>query len=454
MPLENMASKLRVFKQNLNVSKLLINFMRIFALWLCARLDIPVTPDGCRPIPAGHMNFDPALAKALGGKDGVNIAIVFQYLANWIAFNQECGKNYVDERFWTYNSARAWADDIGLWHEKTIRNYLNILRKNNMLDAQAIKKHRGDQTLWYSLTKDSNGGNQMPLCLESNAGMTTAKVPNDSSISQASNQQSTIRKPQQQRKRADAHLSAGGVAQFPKRNLDPKEAADLKPEIRDVEPSEDGSGEDRTPPPVAPAPSPAAAVPAWMPLFFTGCTPDELLQMVQQFGEPLLKQSKAYAENEKHGIKNPPAFVRAQLEKGWRPPVDPAADETPTKPDLDWDTEKQVVWGPPPEPETPECAIWKRAYGQLEIQLDRASFDTWVRSARFLRCEGDTYVVGVANNYAREMLQHRLYRDIQRLVRNVADAEIQLQFEVYERVPVADEEIPLFRLLARQAEVK
>jgi chromosomal replication initiator protein len=50
---------------------------------------------------------------------------------------------------------------------------------------------------------------------------------------------------------------------------------------------------------------------------------------------------------------------------------------------------------------------WSAAYHQLELQLDRASFDTWLRDAVLLNVEGDVFVIGVINSYARDMLQHR-----------------------------------------------
>lgn len=98
---------------------------------------------------------------------------------------------------------------------------------------------------------------------------------------------------------------------------------------------------------------------------------------------------------------------------------------------------------------------WNIAYSQLEIQLDRASFDTWLRGATFLGFDADSGVfkVGVANPYAREMLQHRLYRDVRRIMSDVWGSRVELCFEVY-KPPAAEsdsEELPLFRLLARQA---
>ena len=99
---------------------------------------------------------------------------------------------------------------------------------------------------------------------------------------------------------------------------------------------------------------------------------------------------------------------------------------------------------------------WNSAFSQLEIQLDRASFETWMRGAVFLGCTDDgTYRVGVVNTYARDMLQHRLYREIRRVLGDVLGERVELCFEVnkVDQVATADDELPLFRLLNRQPEL-
>jgi chromosomal replication initiator protein len=97
---------------------------------------------------------------------------------------------------------------------------------------------------------------------------------------------------------------------------------------------------------------------------------------------------------------------------------------------------------------------WNKAYSQLEIQLDRASFDTWLRSAVFLGFQDDVFSIGVPNSYARDMLQHRLYRDVRRVLSNVLGMTAELCFEVHKPVRQTDddEELPLFKLLAQQPE--
>ena len=92
------------------------------------------------------------------------------------------------------------------------------------------------------------------------------------------------------------------------------------------------------------------------------------------------------------------------------------------------------------------------------MQLDRASFETWLRGAVLLGFEDGTFVVGVKNSYARDMLQHRLYRNVRRVLSDVCGQGVELRFEINkpaEPKPVeaseqVSDELPLFRLLAQQ----
>lgn len=100
--------------------------------------------------------------------------------------------------------------------------------------------------------------------------------------------------------------------------------------------------------------------------------------------------------------------------------------------------------------------LWNTAYQQLELQLDRASFETWLRDACLLETEGDVFVIGVRNDYAREMLQHRLYRNVRRVLSDVCGRAVELRFEL-SRLPVTAAavqndvaDMPLFRLLAQR----
>ncbi|MBK9124177.1 MAG: chromosomal replication initiator protein DnaA [Chloroflexi bacterium] len=100
---------------------------------------------------------------------------------------------------------------------------------------------------------------------------------------------------------------------------------------------------------------------------------------------------------------------------------------------------------------TPQDA-WDTTYHQLQLQLDQAKFDTWVRDARFLRFDGDTFVVGVRNTFARDMLQHRLYRNVVRVLSDAWGKSATIRFELLPtgngKAHAEDAELPLFQIMA------
>ena len=75
--------------------------------------------------------------------------------------------------------------------------------------------------------------------------------------------------------------------------------------------------------------------------------------------------------------------------------------------------------------------IWLAAMQQLELQLDRASFDTWVKRAKLVDYVDGTWVIECHNAMARDMLQHRFYRTIWRLLTDFSGIEATLEFEYY-----------------------
>ncbi len=77
--------------------------------------------------------------------------------------------------------------------------------------------------------------------------------------------------------------------------------------------------------------------------------------------------------------------------------------------------------------------LWKTALGELELQMTRATFDTWLRDTHCIGTENnDTLIVGVKNGYAVEWLEHRLYALIQRTLQRITGEEMQARFIVWE----------------------
>jgi chromosomal replication initiator protein len=100
---------------------------------------------------------------------------------------------------------------------------------------------------------------------------------------------------------------------------------------------------------------------------------------------------------------------------------------------------------------------WKAATNLLELRWDRANFETWMRPAQFLSVEADTFVVGVPNSYVCNMLQNRLYQDVQNALTEALGEPAKIEFRVHHAKPTLEdvnEEMPLFKLLARQDDDK
>lgn len=78
---------------------------------------------------------------------------------------------------------------------------------------------------------------------------------------------------------------------------------------------------------------------------------------------------------------------------------------------------------------TPQT-IWDTALGQLELQVTRPNFETWLRPTAALRLDGCHLVVGVASDFALEWLRSRMAGLVSRTVSRLLDAEATVSFEV------------------------
>jgi len=85
----------------------------------------------------------------------------------------------------------------------------------------------------------------------------------------------------------------------------------------------------------------------------------------------------------------------------------------------------------PPTPICPEAhAIWSDALEELRGQVARPAFETWLSDTVGVSYDGRTFVVGTANSFVSEMLEHRMYPLIERAVEHVAGAAVRVDFQV------------------------
>lgn len=90
--------------------------------------------------------------------------------------------------------------------------------------------------------------------------------------------------------------------------------------------------------------------------------------------------------------------------------------------------------------------IWSATLGELELQMTQATFDTWLRDSRLLKCEGDTFVVGVKSGYAKDWLEHRLNATIKRTLARQTGKAVEVKFIVGSESPRQQEDVSLLNI--------
>ncbi|MCL5611473.1 MAG: chromosomal replication initiator protein DnaA [Chloroflexi bacterium] len=73
---------------------------------------------------------------------------------------------------------------------------------------------------------------------------------------------------------------------------------------------------------------------------------------------------------------------------------------------------------------------WHSVLGQLQMEMPKASFDTWVRDTRPLSYENSTLTVAVQNAYARDWLESRLASTVSRLLVGILNSNVAINFVV------------------------
>ena len=75
-------------------------------------------------------------------------------------------------------------------------------------------------------------------------------------------------------------------------------------------------------------------------------------------------------------------------------------------------------------------AAWKATLGELELQMTKATFNTWLKDARLVAKEEDEYVISVRNAYAKDWLENRLDDTIRRTLSDIVGQSVNLRYVV------------------------
>lgn len=82
---------------------------------------------------------------------------------------------------------------------------------------------------------------------------------------------------------------------------------------------------------------------------------------------------------------------------------------------------------------------WQAALGQLQMDMQKAAFDTWVRDAELVSYEDGVFIVGVKNAYARDWLADRLSSTVSRILTGVMGRSSEVRFIVWQNLPETQE---------------
>ena len=73
---------------------------------------------------------------------------------------------------------------------------------------------------------------------------------------------------------------------------------------------------------------------------------------------------------------------------------------------------------------------WQSVLGQLQMEMPRASYETWVRDTRAVSYDNGVMVIAVQNAYARDWLENRLVSTVSRLLAGMMDRVVEVRFVV------------------------
>ena len=75
---------------------------------------------------------------------------------------------------------------------------------------------------------------------------------------------------------------------------------------------------------------------------------------------------------------------------------------------------------------------WQAALGQLQLEMPKAAFDTWVRDTELITYEDGAFTIGVKNAYARDWLEDRLSSTISKLLSGIMNRSVSVRFTVWQ----------------------
>ena len=85
---------------------------------------------------------------------------------------------------------------------------------------------------------------------------------------------------------------------------------------------------------------------------------------------------------------------------------------------------------------------WQAVLGQLQMDMAKATFDTWVKDSECVAFEDGTFIIGVQNAYARDWLDSRLTSIVTGLLAGMMNRSVEVRFVVWQSNPEPEPQAP------------
>lgn len=141
----------------------------------------------------------------------------------------------------------------------------------------------------------------------------------------------------------------------------------------------------------------------------------------------------AYVRRQKNLV-NPAGFLRTKIESG----------ETPPNSDSEIQISNLEIGNPTPRPEPGQSTpnpnseirnpksqeLWGAALDELQLQMPRSTFDTWLKNTYIARIEEDRFTIACANPYAKDWLKERLDPKISKTLAGILGRPVTVEYEI------------------------
>ncbi len=77
--------------------------------------------------------------------------------------------------------------------------------------------------------------------------------------------------------------------------------------------------------------------------------------------------------------------------------------------------------------------VWEAVLGELQLQVTRPSYETWLKETVGIACNADEFVVGTPNTFVAEMLEQRMYSLISQAMERVTKGSVEVRFQVLQK---------------------